>query len=148
MSAMKRTESQYAAIDILSILSQGRADHVKVVAEPLIEALDPVYVLKSRTGLVMLPYSDTAQGAVFHLGEVMASEAHIRVQDGVEGYGICMGRDLELAMALAIIDAALHCGVELQMIHALAAEEEAFIAARDDAILRDVATTRVEMETF
>lgn len=145
---MRKTDNPYTAHEILSILSQGRAERLKALAEPLIEALDPVYVLKSRTGLVMLPYTDTAKGSVFHLGEIMASEAHIRVQDGIEGYAVCMGRDLELAMALALVDAALTGGVEQQAILALVDEEALFQAENDVALLRGVAATRVEMETF
>ncbi len=145
---MLRTENLYTAVEVLSILSQGRVERVKALAEPLIDALDPVCVLKSRTGLVMLPYTDTAKGSVFHLGEIMAAEAHIRVQDGVEGYAVCMGRDLEFAMALALVDAAMSGGVERETILILAGEEAAFQAEQDDALLRDVAATRVEMETF
>lgn len=126
------------------------AEGVKALAENLLPQLEPLEVLASRTGLVMLPYRDTAQGTAFHLGEVLAAEAHIRLlaRSGVEGYAACIGRDLEHAMGVALLDAAFEAGIGREAITALVEERAAHLAALDEARLRQIEATRVEMETF
>lgn len=132
---------------VLSTLARADADRLKGFAEPLIADLPQIEVLENRTGLVMLPMRDTAQGTHFHLGEVLMSEARIRAGNQ-EGYGMRRGRDLEAAMAMAVVDAAVALGVS-------AAECAAFLAAESDAqinvdhdTLCCVEATRVNMETF
>jgi alpha-D-ribose 1-methylphosphonate 5-triphosphate synthase subunit PhnG len=141
------THAQRSALEVLSVLCQARPAPIKALAEHLIPDLEPITVLKSHTGLVMLPYTDTVQETPFHLGEVMACEVHL-VAGGGEGYAVCMGRDLEFATALALIDAALSTGHEREAIYTLADQEAAYQVAQDGQTLRAVATTRVEMETF
>ncbi|HVU13238.1 MAG TPA: phosphonate C-P lyase system protein PhnG [Phototrophicaceae bacterium] len=137
------TQSEY-----LTILSHAPAAAVKALAEAVIPRLGDILVLQSRTGLVMLPAIDSAQGTVFHLGEILTSEAHVRISGGVEGYGMCLGRDLEQAMAMALLDAALTARIEADPIEAfLRAQSEAQQQA-DETLLRQVQATRVEMETF
>ena len=58
---------------VLNVLARADADRLKAFAEPLIAQLDAIEVLENRTGLVMLPMQDTAQGTHFHLGEVLVS---------------------------------------------------------------------------
>jgi alpha-D-ribose 1-methylphosphonate 5-triphosphate synthase subunit PhnG len=140
------TQSEY-----LSVLSQTPADAIKALAEEIIPALGGISVLISRTGLVMLPYTDNAKGTIFHLGEVLVAEAHIRAESEhgtVEGYGMCLGRDLQQAMAIAVLDAAITLGVNVDEIMAFVAEQSAALAAADDQLLRSVESTRVEMQTF
>ncbi len=142
---MGRTFTQGEA---LTILTHAPADAVKELAELVLPSLPEIEVLKNRSGLVMLPYTDTAEGTVFHLGEVLVAEAHVRLSDGVEGYGMVMGRDLVLALGVAVLDAALTADVETTRIHAFLQEQADAQAAADDELLRKVESTRVEMETF
>ena len=133
----------------LSILARADGAAVKRLAEEVLASVGPVDVLHSRTGLAMLPGRDTAEGTAFHLGEVLIAEAHIRLtQDGVEGYGACVGRDLEHAMAIAVLDAAAEAGVALAAIVAFLKEQAGHLARQDEDLLRRVEATRVEMETF
>lgn len=132
----------------LSVLTRAPMNEVKSLAESVLEHLGEVHVLQNRTGLVMLPYIDSAQGAPFHLGEVLVAEAHIRLADGVEGYGMVLGRDLELSMAVAVLDAALRAGIQTEPINAFIAAQADQQAAKDADLLRQVNATRVEMETF
>ncbi|MDZ4135695.1 MAG: phosphonate C-P lyase system protein PhnG, partial [Paracoccaceae bacterium] len=131
----------------LSILARARAVHTAALAEDLIDRLAPIEVIHSRTGLVMLPMTDTVQGTDFHLGEVLVAEAQIRA-GGVTGYGMVTGRDLEQAMAMALIDAAAAQGLAEDEITALLDTEAAHQAAEDARTLCAIAATRVEMETF
>src|SRR5262245_56616510 len=131
----------------LGVLSRSPAVAVKQFADGLIPALEPIEVLRSRTGLVMVPMQDTGQGATFYLGEALIAEAHVRLGD-VEGYAACLGRDLEQALAIALIDAAVTAGVALEPIAAFIQVQADALAEADRRLIAQVETTRVEMETF
>lgn len=131
----------------LSVLARARPGPLKALAETLLADLDPVDVIANRTGLVMLPMTDTVQGTDFHLGEVLVAEAHIRT-GAVEGYGMVTGRDLERAMAMAVVDAATARGLRAAEVAAFLDSEAAHQADADSDALRDIAATRVDMETF
>ncbi|MDE1994021.1 MAG: phosphonate C-P lyase system protein PhnG [Rhizobiaceae bacterium] len=133
----------------LDILASSRPANIKAFAEELLETLGDVSVLSNRTGLAMLPFKDTVKGTDFHLGEVLISEAHIRlpVQD-VEGYGAIVGRDLEHAMAMAIIDASMFAKHMESRIVGFLDDECGAQEESDRQRLRQVEATRVLMETF
>ncbi|WP_066815236.1 phosphonate C-P lyase system protein PhnG [Frigidibacter mobilis] len=131
---------------LLEILARADATRLVALAERLLPDLGAVEVIQSRTGLVMLPMRDTVQGTDFHLGEVLVAEAHIRAA-GTEGYGMVVGRDLERAMAMAVVDAAASLG-QTPEIRSFLQHEAATLAAADTARLCRVEATRVDMETF
>lgn len=131
---------------MLGVLARAEPGALKAVAETLLPDLGDITVVQNRTGLVMLPMRDTARGTAFHLGEVLMSEARITT-DGAEGYGMRRGRDLEAAMAMAVVDLAAALGVTGDL-PAYLDRESAAQQAADSARLRDVAATRVDMETF
>lgn len=131
----------------LGTLAAADPARIKAFAETLLPDLGEVAVLHSRTGLVMLPMRDTAEGTAFHLGEVLVSEAHIRRAD-LEGYGMRRGRDLEAAMAMALVDLALASDIETAACEAFVAAEAAHLAEAEAEVLRRVEATRVDMETF
>lgn len=128
----------------LEVLARAEPARLKAAAEALLPSLGAVEVLANRTGLVLLPMRDTVTGTDFHLGEVLVAEAHLRLPCGTEGYGMVIGRDLERAMAMAVLDAA----GEDPAVARLVAEEARAQAAADRETLRAVEATRVEMETF
>lgn len=132
---------------MLSVLARADAARLKSFAEPLVASLGDIEVIENRTGLVMLPMRDTAQGTHFHLGEVLMSEARIAAQ-GEEGFGMRRGRDLEAAMAMAVIDLAVALDVSRDACLQFIEVEAACQQAEDDATLRKVEATRVNMETF
>ena len=139
---------RFTQSEVLTILTHAPAEAIKPLAEEVIPQLGAITVLQNRTGLVMLPYRDSAEGTIFHLGEVLISEAHIRLEDGVEGYGMVMGRDLEQAMAVAVLDAALSAQIMTEDVLRFAADQAEAQRQADDLLLRQVQATRVEMETF
>lgn len=133
----------------LSTLTHAPSETVKAFTEALLSELGRITVLENRTGLVMLPYRDSAKGASFHLGEVLVSEAHVRLDEhGYVGYAACLGRDLEQSLAVAILDAALQAGVMEARISPFVQEQAAHLRAEDDLLFKQVEATRVEMETF
>lgn len=132
---------------MLSLLARIDPERLKPFAEGLIAGCGDIEVKKSQTGLVMLPMRDTAQGTAFHLGEVLVAEAQLHA-GGQEGYGMRRGRDLEAATAMAVVDLAVALGVAHSEISGFLDGEEAHLSAQDNARMREVEATRVNMETF
>ena len=132
----------------LGILTRARPERLKQIAETLLDDMGEISVIANRTGLVMLPMRDTVEGVDFHLGEVLVSEAHITDGAGNIGYGLVTGRDLERAMAIAVVDLHISALGEEPVTARFLAEERAHLAAEDDLRMRQVEATRVEMETF
>lgn len=146
-------EQAFSAQDVyLSVLTATPAQDVKQLVEALLVRLAAVEVINSRTGLAMLPFADSAKGVTFYLGETLLAEARVRVGEQ-EGYAACLGRDLEQAIALAILDAVMQSNEP-----AMRAEQSALLtfisaaaqqqAAAEIALLGKIEATRVELETF
>ena len=133
--------------DRLSVLARANEAELKSFAETLIPDLGQIEVVQSRSGLVMLPIRDTARGVAFHLGEVLVSEAHIRRGEAV-GYGMRRGHDLEASMAMALVDLAMTDGVRAADCAAFCDAQAQTLSEGDEAVLRRVEATRVNMETF
>ncbi len=133
--------------ETLSILARSGGEALKAFGETLLPQLGDIDVQKSQTGLVMLPMRDTAQGTAFHLGEVLVSEAQIKHGD-LQGYGMRKGRDLEAAMAMALVDLALQGDVAAAACNAFVADQKDIQDVEDRATLCKVEATRVDMETF
>jgi alpha-D-ribose 1-methylphosphonate 5-triphosphate synthase subunit PhnG len=132
----------------LNILARARPTRLKQFAESLLAEMGDITVIQNRTGLVMLPMRDTVENVDFHLGEVLVSEAQIANEAGQQGYGMVTGRDLERAMAMAVVDLCLAEPNSDPAIGQFLAEESAYLAAHDELRMRQVEATRVEMETF
>ncbi len=141
MSALNRSEA-------LGTLTKASSENVQELAEAALTMLDDIQVIKNRTGLVMLPYTDSAQGTAFHLGEVLVAEAHIRSTTGEEGYGMVIGRNLVQAMALAVLDLCIASNIMIDEISAFVSKEAQKQADADTDLLKQVQATRVDMETF
>ncbi|RWK47783.1 MAG: phosphonate C-P lyase system protein PhnG [Mesorhizobium sp.] len=140
---------QYDHGQALGILAAARPAAIKALAERVLDGFGEVSVISNRTGLAMLPYQDTVKGTAFHLGEVLVAEAHIEVPGrDIEGYGAVVGRDLEHAMAMAIIDAAIAAAHQTSSILELLDAERRHQEDSDRQRLRQVEATRVQMETF
>jgi len=131
----------------LSILSRAPAEEVKRFADALIPQLGDIEVLHNRTGLAMLPMRDPVEGITFYLGEVLIAEAHVSLGES-EGYAACLGRDVEHALAMALIDAANAAHLAPDRIAAFVESQAARLEEADRRLLRQVEATRVEMETF
>ncbi|MBU2867364.1 phosphonate C-P lyase system protein PhnG [Pacificibacter marinus] len=144
---MPKPAQEFSHEDALSILARADAAALKALGEDLAIGFPDVEVVHSRTGLVMLPMRDTAQGTAFHLGEVLVSEAHIR-HGTHEGYGLRKGIDLEASMAMALVDIALASGTYVEMCRDFLRKSDAQHRDADTETLRRIEATRVDMETF
>jgi alpha-D-ribose 1-methylphosphonate 5-triphosphate synthase subunit PhnG len=133
--------------EYLSVLCRAPAHEVKQFAEALIPELGLIEVVQNRTGLVMLPMRESVRGNDFFLGEVLVAEAHVRL-DNAEGYAACLGRDLQQALAIALIDAAYLSTSADERIAAFVHKHAQLQATADAHLMQQVAATKVEMETF
>src|SRR5579859_7845367 len=136
MTSPNSQHHTFSQSDYLTILASTPAESVKELAESVIPSLEPIHVVYNRTGLVMLPGVDTAQGGVFYLGEVLIAEARVQIVNGVEGYGACMGYDLAQALAIALLDAALIAQIMAEPILRFVAEQAAKQAEADRMLLQ------------
>ena len=126
--------------EYLRILSHAPGDQVKQIAERVLPYLGDVLALRDDTGLVMLPAADSPRSVGFHLGKILTAQAHVRLGSGVEGYGACIGRDLERAMALALLDAALVSGIMTEAIEAFISGQRVLQRRNDETLLRQIQT--------
>ena len=67
---------------------------------------------------------------------------------GAEGYGACLGHDLERSLAIAILDTSLMVGQHVEEITVFVAAQAQLQREAQDTLLRNVEGTRAEMETF
>jgi alpha-D-ribose 1-methylphosphonate 5-triphosphate synthase subunit PhnG len=135
--------------EILSTLNNSKSEAIKTFANNLLELpeFQGLTVLENRTGLAMLPAVDSAQGTTFHLGEVLLSVARVRIEKS-EGYNAVLGRDLEQALAIAILDAALAEDIQTKQILEFVESQKFLLESSDNFLLAQVESTRVQMETF
>lgn len=133
---------------LLTTLTQTPAETLKVFADQVLLDIRRIEVLENRVGLTMWPMRDPVKGADFFLGEVLIAEARVRVGGEVDGYGACLGRDLEQALAIAVLDAAWRAGIVAARIEAFAAEQARVQAEVDERLLKQVEATRITLETF
>jgi alpha-D-ribose 1-methylphosphonate 5-triphosphate synthase subunit PhnG len=91
--------------DYLGVFSYAPAARVIAFADEIATELGHYDVLGQRIALTTLPYDTDGLGG---RSEVLISEVNILTTDGIEGYGACLGRDFEHALAVAVLDAALN----------------------------------------
>jgi alpha-D-ribose 1-methylphosphonate 5-triphosphate synthase subunit PhnG len=99
-------------------MHRARRTRILVLGSPALRARLAAEVESSREvreitasaeGLVMLTVREGARGHLFHLGEVLVTEAKAQLGDHL-GIGIIAGRDARAAWELAVIDAAYNAG--------------------------------------
>jgi alpha-D-ribose 1-methylphosphonate 5-triphosphate synthase subunit PhnG len=134
--------------ELLSTLTQTPAETLKRFADEVLADVARIEVIDNRVGLTMWPMRDPVHGADFFLGEVLIAEARIRIRGEVEGYGACLGRDLEQALGIAVLDGAWRAGIAGARIEAFAVEQARLQDEADAQLLRQVEATRISLETF
>jgi len=122
-------------------LRKSLADEVRA-AETVEEVSAP------RAGLVLVTVRESARRSLFHLGEVLVSEAKVTVA-GVPGLGLVRGSDLDAAADLAVADAAWNAGLACTAGWTARLEAaEAALEAELDRTQASLAATRVQFETL
>ena len=118
------------------------------IAERILANTKVEIVKKPLCGMIMMRFRDTAKNCVFNLGEVLVSEAEVRIKNSM-GYAMMMGMEPETVLAGAILDAAVEAG------HPLAPEiidlldnEERRLSGEKQVKWAQVASTRVDFEVM
>ena len=86
-----------------AILAAAASDEVKRIAQAIQERHDIQILKEPQKTLVMVKVRESVQGALFYLGEVLATESMV-VVDGAKGASVVGGDDFEKCTALAVID--------------------------------------------
>ena len=96
-------------IDRDQVLCECALEPLAKLVEQLENSCD-IQLVKSPTPcLVMIRATYSIEGQEFYLGEALASECEVSVDESA-GYGICLGEEPERAYALAVIDALYAAG--------------------------------------
>lgn len=135
------------------LLAAVERDRVIATAERLAAQLEVELAAPPESGLVLLTLRDGVAGTPFHLGEMPAARVALRVRTadgrGGEGGAFVRGEDLELARAIALLDAVLAHDLPAAAAAAgLLAEGAQRIAAIDRRRALQLARTRVDFTPF
>ena len=95
---------------LTGILSKADRGIVASLSADIQQSHQPVIIKEPGKTLTMIKLREPVKQSLFYLGEVIVSEAAVEI-GGVKGFAVVMGDDLEKALDMAIIDAAVNCGV-------------------------------------
>jgi alpha-D-ribose 1-methylphosphonate 5-triphosphate synthase subunit PhnG len=128
------------------------ARSVSGLAGRLAASIEALYAVEDisapEASLVMIKKRESAKGVLFYLGEMLVTEARVRIR-GAIGLGIVAGYSFEEARSMAVVDAACAASLpEAADWEALLEAEEAAIAAADEAEALRVARSRVAFESM
>jgi phosphonate C-P lyase system protein PhnG len=138
MNRKKRTE----------ILIQGSADVAPQLAREILATYDLEIVEQSHSGLVMVQIRESAKRGLFYLGEVLITECKVMV-NGNLGIGMVIGHEPELALHLAVIDAAYNGQLtEVTGWHDTLLAEEELIKRQHAAFNQQILRTKVNFDAM
>ncbi|MGX4670996.1 phosphonate C-P lyase system protein PhnG [Cerasibacillus sp. JNUCC 74] len=130
------------------ILVQGNADLAEKLASQIKQAYTYKVIVKPHYGLTMVKMRESAKKSLFYIGEVLVTEAKVEINEQI-GIGIVQGMEDELAMNLAIIDAAYNANLpETQMWTNLLVGAEAEINRKKIKRQAELLETKVNFETM
>lgn len=130
------------------ILIEGSSELRARFAREMLNQHSVVTVAEPSAGLVMTQMRETAKQSRFYLGEILVTEAKVRIGESI-GLGIIAGDDAEAAYELAVIDAGFNAGVapEKRWLPELEAESRRIANSRASEDAR-ILKTRVDFQTM
>ncbi|NOQ33694.1 MAG: phosphonate C-P lyase system protein PhnG [Methanosarcinales archaeon] len=130
------------------LIARANSERICEIAERILADTSVEVIKKPVGGMIMMRFRDTAEKCVFNLGEVLVTEAEVRIGSEL-GYAMVMGRDPEVALAGAILDAAVGSGHPLAPeIIDLLISEEVRLKEELQNTWAEVATTKVDFEVM
>lgn len=130
------------------ILIEGSPNLLRRLSDEAESAHDVRDVDDPSGGLVMMRLRDTARKDAFFLGEILVTEAKVRIGETL-GLGLIRGDHPEKARRLAVVDAAFNVDSSLLTDWIpLLEEEELRIAAQRDREATEILKTRVDFSTM
>jgi alpha-D-ribose 1-methylphosphonate 5-triphosphate synthase subunit PhnG len=146
---MRETSSTEARRRALALLARATPAEL---AAPLAEHWPELGVRElkpTEAGLVMLRGRAGGDGALFNLGEATVARSVVELETGERGYGHVLGRDLEQALRVAILDALGQRADDQAVVEAhVLAPIAARLAAARAKTARETAATRVDFFTL
>ena len=91
--------------EALSVLSHAEMSTLAALYERWDNKPEAQPIRGPETGLIMLRGRTGGGGAPFNLGEATVSRASVRIHTGEVGHGYCLGRDIDKARLIAVVDA-------------------------------------------
>ncbi len=132
----------------LSVLCQSDPKTIKAFTEDkILPQIETVKTIKNRVGSIAVPIEDAVTSKPFILGEALTAEAEIEA-DGITGYAAVLGRDLELAIAIALVDACVQGNRFAETVEPFVLELETKLLQEEEQLMKKVQSTQVKMETF
>jgi alpha-D-ribose 1-methylphosphonate 5-triphosphate synthase subunit PhnG len=130
------------------LIAHANSERICEIAERILADTEVEVIKKPVGGMIMMRFRDTAEKCIFNLGEVLVTEAEVRIDEEL-GYAIVMGRDPEAALAGAILDAAVEAEHPLapEIVDLLGSEE----VRRKEELQKtwaEVVTTKVDFEVM
>jgi alpha-D-ribose 1-methylphosphonate 5-triphosphate synthase subunit PhnG len=101
-SEIERGNPRAEAMAVFARLSTSDFSHALAAHFPNVHYSN---LKPAATGLVMLRGRIGGDGAPFNVGEATVSKAVIELENGIRGYGHCLGRDNRKAELAAVFDA-------------------------------------------
>lgn len=97
--------------EIFKSLSKGKREDILALSK-LMEENEVIEIVKEpEKTLVMMKMMETVSKTPYYLGEVLACESQVKVNDS-KGIAVLIGDDFEKVYAAALIDAALNAGLD------------------------------------
>jgi len=131
-----------------TILVNADLEFLAAFAAEVTRSVEVFTVMPAQAGLVMVRMRETARESVFFPGEVLVTQAQVRIGSTL-GTGLIQGREPERALQLAILDAAWNSGLALVQTWTarLEAEEARQLQLRNEKA-RQIARTLVDFQSL
>ncbi|GAA0445371.1 MAG: phosphonate C-P lyase system protein PhnG [Bacillota bacterium] len=130
------------------ILIQDDTTLAKQLAEGLLQNYTYREIVAPHYGLTMVKMRESAKNSLFYIGEVLVTEAKVEINQHV-GIGVVQGMEDELALQLAIIDAAYNANLpQTKEWHDLLLQAEAEITMKKAKKQAELFETKVNFETM
>ncbi|RZN38296.1 MAG: phosphonate C-P lyase system protein PhnG [Methanosarcinales archaeon] len=130
------------------LIARADSERICEIAERILADTAVEVIKKPMGGMIMMRFRDTAEKCIFNLGEVLVTEAEVRINEEL-GYAMIIGKNPESALAGAILDAAVESGHPITPeIMDLLKSEELRINKELQKTWAKVATTKVDFEVM
>ncbi|MEK4629088.1 MULTISPECIES: phosphonate C-P lyase system protein PhnG [unclassified Solibacillus] len=129
------------------LINVGRKQAIDM-AQTMIENYEVFDLQPAREGLVMIKLRESAQQSLFYIGEVLVTEAKVKLQNAL-GVGLVIEHEPELARALAIIDAAYNANLpEIEEWEVILNELQLLQQQAQQEVKRSIERTKVQFDTM
>lgn len=130
------------------ILGKCDKEVIENLAEEIMQRYSVSIIRKPAKTLVMVRMQETVRKAQFYLGEMLACEALVEIEDK-KGFALMAGDDTKRVLGAAVLDAVLKTDLpEKAKIEKALLEEEKKIAAKSAEEIKKHAASRVQFNTL